>query len=293
MIADPALLLQRAELLGLPLELREFTPERDPTCQPAGVLTIKPLALASPAQCGVLDVANVEHLLQALRIAVEGCNTSLFDALVTGPLHKGVINEAGHVFSGHTEYLAALTGTPQVVMMLMTEGLRVALVTTHLPLREVCEAITQPRLEQAIRILHRDLTTKFSIAEPNILVCGLNPHAGEDGHLGREEIEVITPVLKKLRAEGMQLIGPLAADSAFVAEQLHSVDVVLAMYHDQGLPALKQRGFGRAVNLTLGLPIIRTSVDHGTALELAGTGRARSESLQAALAVADSLSMAV
>jgi 4-hydroxythreonine-4-phosphate dehydrogenase len=206
--------------------------------------------------------------------------------MVTAPVHKGVINEAGIAFSGHTEFLAELTGTGQVVMMLATRGLRVALATTHIALREVADAITAPRLEQVLRILHADLQGKFGLASPRILVCGLNPHAGEGGHLGREEIEVIGPVLEHLRTQGMQLLGPLPADTLFTPKYLEHCDAVLAMYHDQGLPVLKYRGFGAAVNVTLGLPIIRTSVDHGTALDLAGTGKVDLGSLQVALETA-------
>ena len=206
--------------------------------------------------------------------------------MVTGPVHKGVINEAGIPFSGHTEFLAEITGTPQVVMMLLTEGLRVALATTHLPLKDVSTAITAPHLEGVIRILHGDLRARFGIANPRILVCGLNPHAGESGHLGREEQLIIEPLLRRLRGEGMSLTGPLPADTLFIPKYLDHADAVLAMYHDQGLPVLKYKGFGTAVNITLGLPFIRTSVDHGTALELAGSGQADSRSLEAALSLA-------
>ena len=206
--------------------------------------------------------------------------------MITAPVHKGVINEAGIAFSGHTEFLAELTRTEQVVMMLATHGLRVALVTTHLPLRDVAGAITAERLERVTRILHTDLLGKFGIARPRILVCGLNPHAGEGGHLGREEIEIIEPTLARLRAEGLDLVGPLPADTLFTPKNLEHCDAVLAMYHDQGLPVLKYKGFGAAVNVTLGLPIVRTSVDHGTALDLAGTGRIDTGSLQVALETA-------
>jgi 4-hydroxythreonine-4-phosphate dehydrogenase len=201
-----------------------------------------------------------------------------------------VINDAGVPFSGHTEFLAAITHTPQVVMMLLTEGLRVALATTHLPLKDVSSAITAPHLEGVIRILDHDLRTRFAIAQPRILVCGLNPHAGEDGHLGREEQEIIEPLLQRLRGEGLSLTGPLPADTLFIPKYLDHADAVLAMYHDQGLPVLKYKGFGNAVNITLGLPILRTSVDHGTALDLAGSGRADSTSLEAALALAVTIS---
>jgi len=207
-----------------------------------------------------------------------------FDAIVTGPVHKGVINRAGVAFSGHTEFFAEKSKTPLVVMMLATEGLRVALVTTHIPLAYVSKAVTEERLEKIIDILHKDLVEKFAIAQPNIYVCGLNPHAGEDGCLGREEIETITPTLEKIRQEkGINLIGPLPADTIFNEKYLNDADAVLGMYHDQVLPVLKYKGFGRSVNITLGLPFIRTSVDHGTALELAGTGQADTGSFRTAL----------
>jgi 4-hydroxythreonine-4-phosphate dehydrogenase len=210
--------------------------------------------------------------------------------MITAPVHKGVINEAGIPFSGHTEFLAELTGTEQVVMMLATRGLRVALVTTHLPLKDVPAAITTERLQRVTRILHADLVEKFGIARPRILVCGLNPHAGEGGHLGREEIEIIEPTLEVLRRDGLDLIGPLPADTLFTPKHLDNCDAVLAMYHDQGLPVLKYKGFGAAVNVTLGLPIVRTSVDHGTALDLAGTGQIETGSLQVALETAYEMS---
>lgn len=235
---------------------------------------------------GQLSKANAAYVLQTLTRAAHGCLDGSFAGLITAPVHKGIINEAGMPFSGHTEFLADLTATPQVVMMLATQGLRVALVTTHLPLKDVANAITAERLQRVTRILHADLRDKFGIAKPRILVCGLNPHAGEGGHLGREEIDVIEPVLQQLRAEGMQLIGPLPADTLFTPKHLEHRDAVLAMYHDQGLPVLKYKGFGAAVNVTLGLPIIRTSVDHGTALDLAGTGRIDCGSLQVALETA-------
>jgi len=235
---------------------------------------------------GQLDVANVQYVLQQLQQACHGCMTGEFDALVTAPVHKAIINEAGIAFSGHTEFFAKQTHTVQVVMMLATPGLRIALVTTHLPLQQVSAAITQQKLTSVIRILHHDLQTKFGIARPKISVCGLNPHAGEDGHLGLEEKLILIPVLNQLRAENLDLIGPLPADTAFTPHALAGIDAVLTMYHDQGLPVLKAQGFGQAVNITLGLPIIRTSVDHGTALELAGTGRAQADSLNYAIQVA-------
>ena len=282
-VADPVLLEQRARILRLPLRIEHFDPHTPPAATAPGVLKVLPVKLARAVVAGTLDRGNAPYVLDTLRAAVAGCMDKTFDALITGPVHKGVINDAGIAFSGHTEFLAELTHTPQPVMMLMTPGLRVALVTTHLPLRKVSQAITHPRLEAVLRVLHRDLVTRFGIARPHILVCGLNPHAGEGGHLGSEESEVIEPVLAALRAEGLHLTGPLPADTLFTPKNLEAADAVLAMYHDQGLPVLKYKGFGNAVNITLGLPILRTSVDHGTALDLAGTGRADAGSLKAAL----------
>lgn len=287
-VADPALLEARAAQLSLPLQL---LPYRDGTVAPApaGALHVVPIALSEPALPGRLDPKNAGYVLDTLRHATEGCLSGRYAALVTGPVHKGVINEAGIPFSGHTEFLAEITGG-HPVMMLACPSLRVALVTTHLPLREIPEAITPQVLEQVIRALHHDLVQRFGIEDPDILVCGLNPHAGEGGHLGREEIEVIEPTLSRLRAEGMCLSPPLPADTLFTPRHLEMADAVLAMYHDQGLPVLKHLGFGQAVNITLGLPIIRTSVDHGTALELAGTGKADTGSLIAAIEQAAALS---
>lgn len=285
-VCDPALLEQRARLLKLPLRVELFEPRAAHAAAAPGVIKVMPVALAREPVPGKPDTVNAPYVLETLRQAVHGCLDGTFDALVTGPVHKGVINDAGLPFTGHTEFLAGLTHSAQPVMMLMSGALRVALATTHLPLREVPGAVTAPRLQAVLRVLHHDLQTCFGIANPRILVCGLNPHAGEDGHLGREEIEVIEPVLQQLRGEGMGLTGPLAADTLFTPKYLNDADAVLAMYHDQGLPVLKYQGFGRAVNITLGLPIVRTSVDHGTALELAGTGRAESGSLEAALRAA-------
>ncbi|WP_262964310.1 4-hydroxythreonine-4-phosphate dehydrogenase PdxA [Methylobacter psychrophilus] len=284
-IASPELLTQRAEQLGLSIRLNEFDRSLPPTNQKAGNLTILPVELSEPAQCGQTNLLNSRYVLKTITIATKGCMDRLFDAMVTGPVHKGIINDAGFVFSGHTEYIAEITGG-HPVMMLATPGLRVALVTTHLPLAEVSPAITHTRLRAVIRILDHDLRTRFNLDNPKILVCGLNPHAGENGHLGREEIDVIEPVLEGFRQQGLNLQGPLAADTLFTAKYLDSADAVLAMYHDQGLPVLKYLGFGKAVNITLGLPIIRTSVDHGTALDLAGTGKADIGSLQFALQTA-------
>lgn len=285
-IADPELLRERARQLNLPLRLREINVQDKPSPNAVGELAILPVALAEPAEPGKLNVKNAHYILQTLDAAIEGCEKGYFAALVTGPVQKSVINDAGIAFSGHTEYLADKTHTPKVVMMLATEGLRVALATTHLPLKDVAAAITHDELTQVTEILQRDMQLQFGIKEPRILVCGLNPHAGEGGHLGREEIEVIEPVLTALRARGMNLIGPLPADTLFTPKYLDKADAVLAMYHDQGLPVLKYKGFGQAVNVTLGLPIIRTSVDHGTALDLAATGKADLGSLRTALAYA-------
>jgi 4-hydroxythreonine-4-phosphate dehydrogenase len=287
-VADPQLLAARAAALGLPLRLREFR-AGEPPAAGAGELSVLPVALAAPAEAGRLDPRNAHYVLDTLRAAVGACRRGELAGLVTGPVHKGVINDAGIPFTGHTEFLAGLTGTPQVVMMLATPGLRVALATTHLPLAQVPAAITRPGLEAVLRILDHDLRRRFGIPQPRILVCGLNPHAGEGGHLGREEIEVITPVVTALRGEGLRLEGPLPADTAFVPPRLAQADAVLAMYHDQGLPVLKHKGFGHAVNVTLGLPIVRTSVDHGTALDLAGGGGADTGSLRYALEVAASM----
>ena len=284
-IADPDLLGDRARRLGLPLDLIPYTPSTPPLAQRAGRLSILPVPLARLGPPGQLDPANAPYVLATLARACDGCLAEEFDALVTGPVHKGIINDAGIPFSGHTEFLAARCGA-EPVMMLVAPGLRVALATTHLPLRAVADQITRPTLGRVIRILEADLRRRFGIPRPRLLVCGLNPHAGEGGHLGREERDIIAPLLEELRAAGLDLVGPVPADSAFVPEQLARVDAVLAMYHDQGLPVLKHLGFGQAVNVTLGLPIIRVSVDHGTALELAGTGQADAGSLRAALDLA-------
>jgi 4-hydroxythreonine-4-phosphate dehydrogenase len=286
-IADRALLAERAVQLGRAVTLVDYRRDAPP---PAGALEVLHVPLAAPSRAGILDAANGRYVLATLDAAIDGCVVGEFAAMVTAPVHKGVINEAGVPFTGHTEYLAERTHTAKVVMMLAGGSLRVALATTHLPLRDVADAITPDSLTEVIRILHHDLTSKFGFAAPRILVAGLNPHAGENGHLGREEIEVIEPVLERLRAEGMNLIGPLPADTLFQPRLLDHADAVLAMYHDQGLPVLKYASFGRGINITLGLPIIRTSVDHGTALELAGSGRAESGSLFEALTLAEQLS---
>lgn len=289
-VADPLLLQQRAAILKLPLTLNTWTPDAPPSqdaaLAQAGTLNVLPVSLNSPAIPGQLTADNASYVLATLRTAARACLDGQATAMVTAPVHKGVINDAGIAFSGHTEFLADFCGVEQTVMMLATAGLRVALVTTHLPLKDVAAAITAPRITRVIKILHQDLQQKFGIRNPRILVCGLNPHAGEGGHLGREEIEIIEPVLTRLRSEGIDLRGPLPADTLFTPKYLEDADAVLAMYHDQGLPVLKYRGFGQASNITLGLPIIRTSVDHGTALDLAGTDKANTGSLLTAIATA-------
>lgn len=282
-VADPAMLAARARLLGLNIELQVDKPV---TMHTPGSLHVLAETAPAPVHPGHLDKANAGYVLACLRRACAACQAGEFDALITGPVHKGIINEADIPFSGHTEFLAEQTGTDTVVMMLATPRLRVALATTHLPLAQVSAAVTAPRLEAVIRVLARDLSRYFGLATPRILVCGLNPHAGEDGHLGREEIDVIIPVLEKLRGEGFILPGPAPADTAFTPSALKNVDAVLCMYHDQGLPVLKAQGFGEAINITLGLPLLRISVDHGTALSLAGTGRADLGSLRQACTLA-------
>lgn len=284
-IADPDLLTNRAQRLGLPLSCENWRDGITAAHEP-GKLSVLPVPCLAPVTPGRLDPQNAAYVLETLRTATLGCLNGRFAAMVTGPVHKGVINDAGIPFTGHTEFLAELTGTQRVVMMLATPGLRVALATTHLPIAEVSAAITPQLLREIATILYRELQSRFGIEQPNVLVCGLNPHAGEGGHLGREEIEVIEPVLEELRSQGMTLYGPLPADTLFTPRYLDKADAVLAMYHDQGLPVLKHKGFGRAVNITLGLPIIRTSVDHGTALDLAGRGKADTGSLHYAIEVA-------
>jgi 4-hydroxythreonine-4-phosphate dehydrogenase len=289
-IADPQLLRERAQLLGLEVGLRTIDPTQTPEPDPAGTLSVLPCSLAAPCQPGRLDPRNAEYVLETLRRACQGCLDGDFDAMVTAPVQKSVIGDAGFTFSGHTEFLAAETGAEQVVMLLVCDRMRVALATTHIPLSEVPGAITEPGLIRLITLLDSALRERFGIPHPRITVLGLNPHAGESGHLGREEIEIITPALDRLRQQGLQLIGPLPADTAFTPAALEGCDAVLAMYHDQGLPVLKYAGFGSAVNVTLGLPIIRTSVDHGTALDLAGSGNADAGSLRSALQLAAVLS---
>ncbi|MGH8501522.1 MAG: 4-hydroxythreonine-4-phosphate dehydrogenase PdxA [Gammaproteobacteria bacterium] len=284
-IADPEVLRERARHLGVSVELVIFEADQPRQAARPGQLKVLSVPARALTRPGTLDPVNANYVLETLRLAVDGCLRGEFDALVTGPVQKSVINDAGIPFSGHTEFLAQRAGG-YPVMMLATENLRVALATTHLPLCEVSQAITRERLTRVIGVLDHDLRTRFGIDHPRIKVCGLNPHAGERGHLGREEIDVIAPVLRQLQNQGICLVGPLPADTLFTPPHLQDTDAVLAMYHDQGLPVLKYAGFGRAVNVTLGLPIIRTSVDHGTALDLAGSGRADAGSLEVALDLA-------
>ncbi len=287
-IADPVVLQRAAAQRGFALVFEPYSPRRITQRAPGSVRLI-PQSLGAPCTPGQLNRANAAYVIDTLRRAGEGCLQGEFEALVTAPVHKGIINDAGFPFTGHTEFFATLSKT-DVVMMLATSKLRVALVTTHLPLSQVSAALTKEKLRRTLLILHAQLREKFALPTPRITVLGLNPHAGEGGHLGHEEIDTIIPVLNQLRGEGMALLGPLPADTAFVPEQLSHCDAILAMYHDQGLPALKALGFGATVNVTLGLPFIRTSVDHGTALNLAGSGRADASSILAAAKMALTLS---
>ena len=289
-IADKQLLLTRAQSLGVPLECVDFASRSSPMAA-TGTLLVVHVPLAAPAQPGKLDPANSAYVLRTLEVAADGCLDGTLDAMATAPVHKGIINDAGFAFTGHTEFLAARTGVKQVVMMLAGGGIRVALATTHVALKDVARSITPEGLERSLRIVQHDLVERFAIARPRIAVAGLNPHAGESGHLGREEIDVMIPVLNKLRSQGFNLVGPLPADTLFNRERLRGYDCVLAMYHDQGLPVLKYASFGSSINVTLGLPIVRTSVDHGTALELAGTGRAAVGSLLEAVKLAAALAV--
>ena len=288
-LADRTMLRERAERLGLPCLIQEYTRELAPTCA-AGELTVLHQALAAPAFPGQVDLRNAPAILRLIDRAVLGCQRREFSAMVTAPVHKSVINDAGVPFTGHTEYIARLCKVPLPVMLLVAGQLRIALATTHLPLRAVPDAITHDGLLAVLRVLNAGLQQLFGVARPRIAVCGLNPHAGESGHLGTEEQRVIKPALNSAREFGLDVHGPYPADTVFVPRNLDLYDAVLAMYHDQGLPVLKHAGFGAAVNVTLGLPIIRTSVDHGTALDLAGTGRADAGSLLAAIRLAATLS---
>ena len=283
-LADMQMLQQRTKQLNIDVELIEFQGEKQSSL--VGQLYVEHVPLAKPVILGQLDSANAAYVLEQLRRSAEYAMSERSVGVATAPVQKSIINDAGILFSGHTEYYQEFAGVDRVVMMLATKTLRVALVTTHLPLRDVPDAITKERLHQVIDILIQDLKSKFKIAQPRILVCGLNPHAGEDGYLGREEIDVINPVIESYREQGIEMSLCLPADTLFTPENLKDADAVLAMYHDQGLPVLKSQGFGEAVNITLGLPFIRTSVDHGTALSLAGTGQAKASSLQVAVDLA-------
>ena len=289
--ADPALIRQRAQKLNQHVTLAIFNPDKAAEPHQPGQLKILPVEHNIESKPGEPSVKDSAYVLDTLAIAVKGCLQNIFAAMVTAPVHKAIINQAGFPFSGHTEYLGEICGKGYPVMLLADNKMRVALVTTHLPLSKVSAAITGTRLERVINVLHHDLRYTFGIENPVLLVCGLNPHAGEDGHLGKEEKEIIGPTLDKLRNKGMQLIGPVPADTAFTSNRTNSVDVIVTMYHDQGLPVLKARGFGEIVNITLGLPIIRTSVDHGTALSLAGTGQANSSSIETAILCAIDLAI--
>jgi len=288
LIADHHVLSARAQMLGMPFMVPAYASAPDDQAQVPSI-SVMHVPATAPVQAGRLNPINSPYVLETLRLATDGCLAGRFEAMVTAPVHKGVINAAGIAFSGHTEFLADYTHTPHVVMMLVGKGLRIALATTHLPLREVSAAITLSSLTHTIRILHADLVHKFGITQPRIYIAGLNPHAGEGGYLGQEEIETINPVLTQLRADGMHLVGALPADTMFSQHNMAHADAFLAMYHDQGLPVLKYASFGEGVNVTLGLPMIRTSVDHGTALELVGTGQAKLGSLSAAIDLAATL----
>jgi len=284
-IADPTLLEERAIQLGLPLTVRLFDASQPRQTDEPGVLCVDSLPVQNKVVAGQLDASNVTYLLQTLKNAVTGCQSRQYDAMMTAPVHKGIINDAGVAFSGHTEFIADMTGG-YPVMMLLNNEFRVSLATTHIPVKSISAALNQALIVKVLSILNSDLQSKFGIQQPRIAVCGLNPHAGESGHIGVEEIEIIEPAIAQSVAAGIQAVGPLPADTLFTPRHLDACDAVLAMYHDQGLPVLKYAGFGSAVNLTLGIPIIRTSVDHGTAIDLAGTGQIETGSADAALALA-------
>lgn len=289
-VADQNLLADRAKQLGVSVMLKTYDAMAEPRPSPAGELIVEPVAMSKPARAGLLDPANAPYVIATLTRACSGCQADEFAAMITGPVHKSVINQGGIEFTGHTEWLAQQTGTAQPVMLLVADEMRVALATTHIPLAEVPARIQPELIESVCQTLHHGLERQFAIDNPRIAVLGLNPHAGEGGHLGLEDAELIAPALERLRENGMDIVGPIAADTAFVPERLQGFAAVLAMYHDQGLPVLKYAGFGRSVNVTLGLPIIRTSVDHGTALDRAGTGEADAGSLVAAIHLAISMS---
>jgi 4-hydroxythreonine-4-phosphate dehydrogenase len=284
--ADAGLLADTAAALGMPLSIERYESSRAAKPHRAGSLQVMHIPTNCPVRAGQPDVRNAAYVIEMLNRACDGCTNGEFAAMVTAPVQKSTLMDAGFAFSGHTEYLAARTRAAMPVMLLVSDRLRVALVTTHLALADVPRAITRERLRSTLRIVNMDLERHFGLLPPRIAVLGLNPHAGESGHLGREELDIIEPVLRELREEGLDLQGPVPADTAFTPRFLETTDVIVAMYHDQGLPVIKHVGFGNAVNMTLGLPILRTSVDHGTALSLARSGRADSGSLRAALALA-------
>jgi len=290
-ICDPKLIAQRAQQLNVPLSILAFDDSKPSQAHQAGTLKVLPVSLNVVAKAGQLDRKNSSYVLNTLDKAIDLCSRGTCHSMVTGPVHKGIINDAGFAFTGHTEYLATKTQSSQPVMLLQTEGLRVALATTHLPLREVSDAITTERLTSVLNVIRSDFMSKMGMSDPVIYVCGLNPHAGEGGHLGYEEMEIISPLIEHLKSTAWRIVGPLAADTAFSPQNIEHADVFLAMFHDQGLPVLKYKGFSNAVNITLGLPFPRTSVDHGTALELAGSGTAKSQSLE--LAINTAIDMAI
>lgn len=291
--SDKQLLIERAAMLNEKLTIIDYDATKPAQPSQQGTLIVAHIPLPEPVQLGILNKNNAQFVLDTLTYASQGCLSGEFSAVVTAPVHKGIINDAGIPFSGHTEFFAEQAHVDLVVMMLATTGLRVALATTHLPLVDVSSAITEARLTEVIEILNAELQKKYAITSPTIYVCGLNPHAGEGGYMGHEEIDTIEPTLEKLRGKNINLIGPLPADTLFQEKYLQDADAVLAMYHDQGLPVLKYKGFGKSVNITLGLPFIRTSVDHGTALDLAGTGKADSGSLFCAVEEAITMSNSI
>jgi 4-hydroxythreonine-4-phosphate dehydrogenase len=291
LVADPSMLEQRAKQLGIMVDVDIISAETPIKQNQPGTLRVIPVNCSAPVTAGQLNTDNAQYVLDCLTLATSLCLSGKADALVTGPVQKSVINDAGIPFTGHTEFLQQQCNVNQVVMMLATDELKVALVTTHLPLRDVADAITQPLLNNVLTVLLSSLSQDFGLTNPRLLVAGLNPHAGEGGHLGDEEIRIISPVLKNWQAKGHQIVGPLPADTLYAEHWLEQADCTLAMYHDQGLPVLKHQGFGRAVNITLGLPIVRTSVDHGTALDLAGTGKADAGSLDVAIRYAEQMAM--
>lgn len=289
-ITDSEMLLARAKQINLPLKLIDVSLSKPPVAHTPGTLKIIPVKLPAPCTPGKLNIANADFVIKCLNLATDLCLENKAEALVTGPVQKSVLNEAGVAFTGHTEFLAARCQASQVLMLFVVDSLKVALLTTHLPLSQVPQAVTQKKLIETIRLLNNELKKRFGIKQPAILVSGLNPHAGEQGHLGREEIDIIEPTLTLLRNENIHVTGPLPADTLFTQKYLSTADAILAMYHDQALPVVKNIGFDRAVNVTLGLPMIRTSVDHGTALDIAGNKKANAGSMQEAVKLAITLS---